>query len=80
MFCSHCGTYLERDLEICPYCREGQQGAIEDIESHNKEKLKQICPDINNLVTFNFMGYKYTFDSCYSRFINAYRFWRNFST
>lgn len=74
MFCSHCGTYLEKELEICPYCRESQQGSIEDIEYYNKEKLKQICPDINDLVSFDFMGYKYSFDLCYSRLINTYRF------
>ena len=74
MFCVHCGTYLEREISICPYCREALREALDDIEFHNKEEIKKLCPDINAAVNIEFMGYKNSFDSQYSRIINTYKF------
>ncbi len=74
MFCVHCGTYLEESVETCPYCLQSQLEAIKDMEYYNKEKLMELCPDINELVSFEFRGYEHTFDKRYSRIINTYRF------
>lgn len=74
MFCIYCGTYLERDVSVCPYCRESLREALDDIEFYNKKEIKKMCPDINSVVCVEFMGHTYSFDLQYSRIINSYLF------
>lgn len=74
MYCIYCGTHLEKELDICPYCGEVLFDALRDIDFSNREKLKQWCPDINTIVRAKFMGYEGSFSLQYSRVINMYKF------
>lgn len=74
MFCMNCGTQLESAISVCPYCMESLQETFVNIKCANREKLVQLCPDINTIINIEFMGRKESFDLHYSRLINTYRF------
>lgn len=67
MYCTNCGTYLEKFISVCPYCKEL-------IEHDNIEELKLLCPDINTIVKIEFMGQEVSFTQQYSKIINTYKF------